>query len=132
MYADRLPKRKTTHSPSELTESPAIRRKLDMTSPTLTLVPDDLDDDTHVRLDAMVYAESAEPSNPFLAAGLLATIVHHSEQKLSPRFQDFFNAKDLLAQDPELMEMLKVAWAKKSFKEIRRLSAFLVVPTQFD
>ena len=124
-------KRKTPHSLSELTGTRASRRKVnrDMT-PTLALVPDDrdLDDDTHDRLDMMVVSsqrlKAFEPSHLFAIAGLLATIVQCSETTLSPRYENLDNAVDLLEHNPELMEMLKVAWAKKSFKDIRRLGSY--------
>jgi hypothetical protein len=52
---------------------------------------------------------------------LLQHISRHSEQKLNPiTFED---GQGLLGRNPELMEMLKVAWAKSSFEEIRQLGS---------
>jgi hypothetical protein len=113
----RREKRKT--SPT-LPERPTTRRRINM-APTLNLVPDDLDDETHDRLDKSVIATGLQPSNPLLAPYLLHAIAENSEAKISSRYQNINNARNILTQYPELTEKLKVAWAKGSFKEIRRL-----------
>ena len=109
-------KRKTPASVSEPTECLATRRKTDTTA-NLVLVSDDLDEDTHIQLDEVIASVGAEPFNPSAAGFLLRQISRNSGHTLNPI--TFDDAADLLAQYPELMEVLKVAWAKKSFKEIR-------------
>jgi hypothetical protein len=89
----------------------------------LTFVPQDsFDDDTHARLDESVMEyNQAEPSSVQAAAALLVEIVDSSEQKLNPQYSRLRDARDLVMEHPELMEMLKVAWQEKSFRDIRRL-----------
>jgi hypothetical protein len=84
----------------------------------LSLVPDDIDDDTHARLDEDVVFACAGPSGP---DGAVVLLLHISERRHNPI--TLAEGRDLLARYPELMEMLKVAWVKKSFKEIRRLGS---------
>jgi hypothetical protein len=114
-----MSKRATPHTESDLTESPASRRKLDT---SLRSVPNDLDDATHARMDDLVLETAEdEPSNLTLAAFLLATIVSTSEGRLDSKYKANPSAKNLLRGDPNLVEMLKLAWMEKSFKAIRNL-----------
>jgi hypothetical protein len=113
----RREKRKPTPT---LSERPSTRRRIDM-APTLNLVPDDLDDDTHDRLDKLVMDTGFEPSNPIHAPYLLIAIAANPDAKLSPRYQNLTNTTKLLTQYPALTDKLKEAWAKGSFRDIRRL-----------
>jgi len=93
-------------------------------SSTLALVPDDLDDETHNDMDRLVVNTGlSSPSNLALASHLLAVIVATSGTTLNPRYRDILHGVDLLNHHPELMEMMTVAWAAKSFKTIRRLGS---------
>jgi len=97
------------------------RQKLEM---SLELVVDDLDGATHARLDAAVLETADEdPSTLSLASFLLVTIVSTSDGRLDSRYEKSPNAKALLQNHPDLMNMLNVAWRDRSFKAIRNLSA---------
>ena len=113
-------KRKMPDSPSGLAESSATRRRLDKT-PILTLVSDILDAEIQAHLDDAVYSESDEPDDLNRATFLLTNVVQYSHETLSSQYATTGNAKRLLKEYPGLMEMLKAAWAKKSFRDIRRL-----------
>jgi hypothetical protein len=84
----------------------------------LSLVPDDLDDDTHARLDEAVMRAFDEPPKPTSAVFLLVEIFEQRHHRIS-----LAEGREILARHPELMEKLKVAWVKKSFREIRRLGS---------
>jgi hypothetical protein len=94
---------------------------------SLDLVTNDLDDATHVQLDNQVLAiADDEPSIPSRAASLLATIVWTSKGLLDPNYENTPGARALVNECPDLVDKLRDAWARKSFKEIRNLSTFSV------
>jgi hypothetical protein len=83
----------------------------------------DIDDDTHARLDQIVLqAVGRKPSSALSLAILLLVIVSKSEGRLDPTFKDLDNAEAFLQQYPNLTPELRVAWKAKSFREIRSLS----------
>ena len=93
----------------------------------LEVVPDDLDDATHARMDQAVL-EVADDDPVILsrareAAFLLATIVSTSEGRLDPKYAQNPAAKALLQEHPALMEKLTEAWTARTFRQIRSLSA---------
>jgi len=108
-------------------EPPATRHR---TSMPLEAVTNDLDDDTHARLDEAVTAcgvSRYDPSNPpFASLFLLSTIVSTSEGLLDPKYKETLNAMNLLAEHPDLMEKLSHAWKLGRFKDIRNLSAIWI------
>jgi hypothetical protein len=96
----------------------------------LETVHNDIPKATHANMDEKVLATDDEPSTMASAAFLLITIVQESEGKLDPQYGGNSNARDLLQRHSDLFEMLKVAWRKKSFREIRELrkrSSFLLL-----
>jgi hypothetical protein len=115
-------KRKASPSSPAPTGHSPTRRKVDMATKLAFVPQDSFDNDTHVRLDesVMEYNE-AEPSSVQAAAALLVEIVDFSERKLNPQYSRLRDARNLVMEHPGLMEMLKVAWQEKSFRDIRRL-----------
>jgi hypothetical protein len=86
--------------------------------------PNELDDETHARLDKEVLETADyEPSNLLPASFLLATIVSNSIGRLDPKYKENPNAKALIQQHPELMDKLMKAWRERTFRDIRNLSA---------
>jgi hypothetical protein len=120
-------KRAAPHTESELTQSPAIRRKLDM---SFQSVANDLDDDTHSRLDALLLNTVGEappdPPSVFLVILLLMTMVQMSEAKLDPKFSQTLGARALLEDHPSLKDMIVTAWKGGKFKEIRNLCMWFI------
>jgi len=98
---------------------------------SLEMMPNELDDATHDRLNAKVlkYAPisrlpaSSDPAAPFLAAALLETIVSTSEGSLGAPYQSSVKAMTVLHEHPSLFPMLQSALEAGSFNEIRNLSA---------
>ena len=88
----------------------------------------DLDDDAHRHQDKLVLDDILDfddsgYSGAFGLAILLTTIVSSSEGKLDSKFEKVAEVKALFREHPELAEKLEEAWAARSFKEIRNLSA---------
>jgi hypothetical protein len=91
---------------------------------SLVMVPNDMDDRTHARLDKLVLkTANEEPSGRSLAAFLLGTIVSTSEGRLDPKYEKNPQQTALLEEHPALMKTLQRAWSASSFKEIRNLRA---------
>ena len=106
------------------TEPIATRRKRDMTLKTL---PNRLSDATHAEMDARVHdtciGSGVDAVDSYLSAGFLLTkIVGHYSDHLDSRFSNIDNALVLLREQPDLMDLLKMAWEQKSFKDVRNLS----------
>jgi hypothetical protein len=111
---------------------------------TLDTVPDDLDDATHVRLDAEVLKTNPATLAAILSSSddrvalvsltsfLLATIASTSEGRLDPKYEKTPAAMALVQEHPELMSMLKKAWITGSFKDIRNLSASFALSGPLD
>ena len=94
---------------------------------TLEHAADDLDSDTHNRLNQSVLRE-IEGKDP-APSYLLSVIVSTSEKKLDSTYVDPIKARALLEGNPALKGALEKAWAQKSFNEIRNLSMLcLIVP----
>src|SRR5277367_4172438 len=90
----------------------------------LELVPNDLDDATHARLDKVVFmVADDEPSMLSLAAFLLVTIVSTSEGLLDAKYEKTPAAVVLLQEHPALKEKLMQAWTARTFRDIRNMSA---------
>ena len=85
----------------------------------------DLDDDAHRHQDELVLDILDFYDSGYLGATiqLLTTIVSSSEGKLDPKFKEVAEVKALFQEHPELVKKLEEAWAARSFKEIRNLSA---------
>jgi hypothetical protein len=90
------------------------------------MVPNDLDDTAHARLDAVVLDAAEEPSTLPRAIFLLTTIVATSEGRLNPEYIGPTPTKALLERRPELMNKLSDAWSAGEFREIRNLSVYLL------
>src|SRR5277367_6804201 len=98
----------------------------------LKLVPNDLDNAAHARLDqeAFKVANSSSLSRPlpanepiFAALSLLAIIVSTSEGLLDAKYQQTSAAVALFGEHPELKEKLMQAWMARTFRDIRNMSA---------
>jgi hypothetical protein len=93
----------------------------------MTLVDDDLDDETHQQMDEHVVVDVKAifgDKDPHLTH-VLTCIVGRSEGKLDARYQQPSNAGALIKEhEPDLTEKLQVAWNNRSFRDIRRLCAF--------
>ena len=88
----------------------------------LEFVSDNLDADAHARMDqAVLQCFQDEPYSPMT---LLATIVSTSEGLLNPEYEKTQNAKGLLKEHPKLVDLLRVAWERETFREIRILGEF--------
>ena len=94
---------------------------------TLKTLPNRLSDATHAEMDARVHdtciglGVDTVDSN-WVAGVLLTSIVGHSSDHLDSRFSNIENALVLLREEPDLMDLLRMAWEKKSFKNVRNLS----------
>jgi hypothetical protein len=89
---------------------------------SLASVPSQIDDATHARWDETVLETvNVEPSSPFLAAWLLATIVAVSEGLLDGKYSQNPAALRLLKEHPDLTDKLREAWKAETFREIRSL-----------
>jgi hypothetical protein len=104
--------------------SEAFKRAHTFLGPLILLslaMPNGLDDATHSGMDTSVLdIVGDQPAESFCYV-LLAWIVKNSEDRLDPKYGDISDAKDLLDEHPGLLKRLMVAWANKSFKEIRNL-----------
>jgi hypothetical protein len=81
-----------------------------------------IDDATHACWDETVLeTANVEPSSPFLAACLLATIVSVSEGLLDSKYIHTPAALHLLKEHPDLTDKLGEAWKAGTFREIRSL-----------
>jgi hypothetical protein len=106
---------------------PLAKRSLET---TLESVPNDLDDEVHARLDKeSLKFTGGQHCKPLF---LLPTIVFTSKKLLNPDYMDLGKAEVLLEQHPQLNDMLKEAWHRKSFKDIRNLSAYVRVLTKLN
>ena len=115
-------KRSSPEAKSSAGEPSAKRPRVPPTP--LETVHNDLDDATHARLDTLVLKTCKEPVESVLAAAfLLPTIVWNSEGRLDPKYSQAANARALIEENLELVDMLRDAWNDKSFKQIRNLSA---------
>ena len=103
---------------------------------TLDTVPDDLDDSTHVRLDAEVLKQIPAAFATLLSSSfyviLLTTIASTSEGRLDPKYKENPAAMGLVQEHLELTNMLKKAWITGSFKDIRNLSASFTLSGPLD
>ncbi|KIM58791.1 hypothetical protein SCLCIDRAFT_27790 [Scleroderma citrinum Foug A] len=60
--------------------------------------------------------------SPSLAWGaLLSSIVKFSNGRLDPQYRDHSTAIDLLHDSPSLLDVLKEAWRKKSYRKIVKM-----------
>jgi hypothetical protein len=138
--SDPAPPLKRQRSEPLAEEPPSSRRKLPMSSePEADASGDadqmmvDADDAAHARLDeAVLKICPFEPSIIELGTFLLATIVSTSEGQLDPQYEKIPNARALLEEHPELMDKLKEAWVKGTFREIRNLSAISTFQRKLD
>lgn len=63
----------------------------------------------------------AEDSPPLAWGALLSSIVKFSNGRLDPQYRDHSTAIDLLHDSPSLLDVLKEAWRKKSYRKIVKM-----------
>jgi hypothetical protein len=83
------------------------------------------DDATHIHLDKLVFNSNIsryEPSILPMAAQLLAHIVSNSDGMLKQDYKETETTIPFLEKYPILVEKIREAWKKKTFREIRNLS----------
>ena len=110
-------------SPTETTMDHPSRQKRPLEM-TLEHAADDLDSDTHDRLNQSVLGEIEGETPP--QSYLLTIIVSTSEGKLDSTYIDPIKARTLLQENPALSALEK-AWEQKSFNEIRNLSMLCLI-----
>jgi hypothetical protein len=91
---------------------------------SLKSVPDFLTDEDHARMDEAV--KEAMENWPIVDVLLLGEIVARSEGQLNQKYKEIDNVKALIKENPELSKMLKTAWEKRQFRDIRNLGAISV------